>query len=307
MIYKLPKHYLSILDVFQTLEAKNLVETILIKSLKQQYNLLELMMPKFEEASNSENDNINFDTKDDFKIYTLLSKYDNIILKNIIDYKINSGKGLLTFNHAIDRSSTPTPVEFYENNKLVMELVTKIENSNFKYLINNFTVIFNILKTINEKIVHKFPDLINFLNQREPKIISFQEIENEFGYLSFEERINAIVEKHKIVLIYGLHSKLNSKSTYKTEHNFYNDINLSASLFVYNKYYRFAYQVLELGFRKNRNSDNKLSLKTNDPTLNPLIKMDSKNITSIFVKIDLFKLSLFLLEKANISEIQKID
>ncbi len=306
MIYKLPKHYLSILDIYQTSQAQNLIKTDLIRALKQQYDLLELMMPQFEEQLNSESEDINFDTKNDFVIYNLLSKYDNVILKNLINYKINSGKGLLTINQSIDRNQTPTPVQFYENNKLIMELVTKIDQFNSKFLINTFTLTFDILKKINKKLHQKFPNLMIFFKE-DPKIISFQEVENEFGYLSFEERINAIVEKHKIVFIYGLHSKLNSKLIYQEKDNFYNDSNLHGSLFVYNKHYRFAYNVLDVSFRRNIKSDNGLNSKKNNILLAPLLKMNSKNITSIFVQIDLFKLSLFLLEKANISEIQIIN
>ncbi len=306
MIYKLPKHYISLLDDYETLEAKHLIKTYLIRLFKNQYNLLELTMPQFGEYDKFESGNINFDTKDDLKIYSLFNNYDDLILSNLIKYKINNDKGILTFNNTIDRNQSPDPCQFYSINKLIIELVIDLEKANSKYLINTFANVLENFKNINTKLIEKFPSLTIAFN-REVKIISFQEVENEFGYLSFEERINAITEKHKIVLIYGLSQKLNSKLIYQENNNFYNDNYINARLYVYNKYYRFSYDLLDISIRRNINSDNKISDDIKDSRLKPLLKMNQNNKTSISIKINLFKLSIFLLGKANISEIQMIN
>ena len=304
MLNSLPKYYNSILNEKETSQAFEIIKKEIYSALKNQYTLLEINLPNFIKYNSNKNlyqKNINFDTKDDLQIYSLPVDFDNLLLKSLVKFKMKNNEGIITNNVYIDRDLTPNPTQFYSVNEIDVELKITDENRNFKYLNNSFYFINKMLVDLNDILIKKFSKL-KFLFKDKIKVISFQEIEKEFGYLSLEERINAIVEKHNIVLIYGMNSKLNSGKQLEQKEKKYNEEELDAKLFVYNNFYHRSYDILRLSIREKDSLKNILNV--ND--LNHGEKTYELDGTSFSFKINLFKLSLFLLEKAHISEIQNI-
>lgn len=305
--------YKTKLDIKKTQKAIELLKFTFTKELHKNLNLTRVSAPLFVFSSNKINDGLNgekpviFNAKtidQDIEIVHSLAKWKRIALKK---YKFDVYEGIWTDMNAIRREEDLDNKHSLYVDQWDWEMIIKQSDRNLDFL-------FNVVKKIYKSILHTERKLnIEYVELREklPKTIKFIssiELYNLYPNLTPEEREREIVKLHGAVFVYGIGNKLNNGLEHSKRAFDYDDWTLNGDLLFYDKINDDCLEISSMGIRVDKNSllNQKQKLNKSDEYMKEYHQMILNNQLPFTIGggIGQSRLSMFLLEKKHIAEVQ---
>ncbi len=297
---KIPKNYLPTLNLRETQEAQIFIKTELVNLIINELEILIVREPKTligkMTASgflNNEERVINFDSSNDNKIYTLFSEYKYWLVNTIKEMEINNNNGIAVFTNSINRDKEITNVESFEQNLLQIEYrYDNLENTYEKGK-ELMGVIVKIIKIIEKKIMSKYNT-----NRSFPKKLYFKEID-KFGNKKYLESSVATIAAEKGTFI------LSNNRKSKSEKSILN--NFEILLIAYSKSIDKGYTLINIQDRKTLLELEPI-ISESEITMEEFIFrkdiLNNEDVKTINISINLDTLSMHLLDKSHIFELQ---
>lgn len=298
---KISNNYLSKLSLKETQEAINYIEENLIASLFQHLNFIKVREPKItmrKQESNLLFDKnvrpITFDSVNDNYVYYIYNSHRIWLVNTLKILEVDNNNGILTKLNFINRDVNISNICSMEKNILAIEYRFDNKKQSFQKSQEISKIIYNILFSLKKELKKTFPKLIeNFkenpivktLNRSKENSINNKEITyaSNFG-------------------LYILENTYNNK-------DFFNSVNSNFNISInsYLSEINTPYKIVEIKDRVTPYELNEKKLSSNLIREEYLyLKEDilDKELKSISIQIDLDLLSLFLLEKVHILELQ---
>ena len=309
-IYKLD--YQSKLDIYTTQKAIKFVKDTFQVSLAKKLDLLRVSAPMFVRKNSGLNDGlsgverpVNFVLSDDeIEIVHSLAKWKRMALAK---YDIYLHKGIYTDMNAIRKDEH---LDFYHSiyvDQWDWEKVISNEDRTMSYLKKTVRQIYKCIYNLAKAVDKKYPCLHHDL----PKDITFvstKELEKRYPNLSRKDREDAICREYKAVFLYQIGWPLKDKLPHDSRAADYDDWKLNGDILLYYPLYDMAFELSSMGIRVNKESLVKqLQYKHEEYKLdNDYCKsiLNDELPLSIGGGIGQSRLSMFMLEKAHIGEVQ---
>ncbi|WP_338582875.1 aspartate--ammonia ligase [Mycoplasmopsis cynos] len=306
--------YESKLNIKQTQKAIQDLKKFFQKSLQKSLNLTRATAPLFVETKTGLNDGLNgekpvtFNPKNDnfinLEIVHSLAKWKRNALK---EYHYEVGEGIYTDMNAIRREENLDNTHSYYVDQWDWEKIISKDQRNIDFLKETVNKIYNSIYQTKLMLIEQYPILKNNL-VKNVFFISSQELEDLYPNLTLSERENKIAKEKGAVFIYQIGHKLKSGLIHSLRAFDYDDWNLNGDLIVYSNILNKALELSSMGIRVDEKSilkQTKLSYQE-IYKLSPYHKalLDSKLPLTIGGGIGQSRLSMFLLEKIHIGEVQ---
>lgn len=307
--------YKSKLNIKETQLAIQDLKFAFTKQLNKNLNLVRVSAPLFVDSESKINDGlsgekpVSFNPKNEpnlsFEIVHSLAKWKRIALKK---YMFDIYEGIYTDMNAIRREEDLDSIHSYYVDQWDWELVIREEDRNTDFLKVIVTKIYNSIRYVENKLNFNFP----VLSKKLPDKIFFitaQDLENMYPNLSIDERELEITKKHKAVFIIGIGNKLNKSNVPHSKRSFdYDDWDLNGDMIFYHPILNKALEISSMGIRVNAKSLSKqkelMNIKNEDLRQYHKDILDNKLPLTIGGGIGQSRLSMFLLEKKHIGEVQ---
>ncbi|QGZ97343.1 aspartate--ammonia ligase [Mycoplasma sp. NEAQ87857] len=305
--------YIPKLSIRQTQSAIQDLKKIFQEELKKNLNLTRATAPLFVSKESGLNDGLNGeepvwflprDSKTRLEVVHSLAKWKRHAL---MQYHFAPYEGLYTDMNAVRREEELDELHSYYVDQWDWEKVILEKDRNLDFLKLTVNQIYDAIYTTKEKLVKMFPVLTNDL-AKEVYFISAQDLENRFPELSVKDRETAIAKEKGTVFIYKIGYPLESNIIHSLRAFDYDDWKLNGDLIVYSNVLNQAIELSSMGIRVNDVSIVKQSGLTKEQVANisPYHKAVIKNKLPLTIGggIGQSRLSMFLLEKAHIGEVQ---
>ncbi len=307
-------NYQNKLDVLETQKAIKFIKERFEIYLAKKLSLLRVSAPLFVKNGSGLNDGlsgvekpISFEVKnidDTVEIVHSLAKWKRQALGK---YNFALHTGLYTDMNAIRKDETLDFMHSIYVDQWDWEVVISNEDRKLSYLRKIVRKIYSSLYKVSLDIEKKYPELKNQL-AKDIVFISTKELEKRYPELSRKEREDAICREYKSVFLYQIGNKLKDKMPHDSRAADYDDWNLNGDILVYNPLYDMAFELSSMGIRVNKDrllkqlkAANELS-KVDNPYCQAII--NDKIPLTIGGGIGQSRLSMFLLQKAHIGEVQ---
>lgn len=305
--------YKSKLDIKNTQKAIELLKFTFTKELHKNLNLTRVSAPLFVFSNSKINDGLNgekpviFKSKtidQDIEIVHSLAKWKRMALNK---YKFDVYEGIWTDMNAIRREEDLDNKHSVYVDQWDWEMIIKESDRNLDFL-------FNVVKKIYKSILHTERKLnIEYIELKEKlpksiKFISSFELYNLYPNLTPEQREKEIVKLYGAVFVYGIGDKLGDGLEHSKRAFDYDDWNLNGDLLFYDKINDDCIEISSMGIRVDKNSllKQKEKLNKSDDFIKEYHYMilENKLPFTIGGGIGQSRLSMFLLEKKHIAEVQ---
>ena len=305
--------YQSKLDLVDTEIAIKKLKAIFESHLTNQLNLLRVSAPLFLEANTGLNDNlggtelpVTFTSATDQKLEIVqsLAKWKRFALYK---YKIQKKAGIYTDMNAIRPNEEVDPIHSIYVDQWDWEKVIALEDRNVDKL-------YSIVKRIYDSILQTETELNKKYTQLKSKLppeivfITSQELEDMFPNLTPKQREFEITRMHKAVFLIGIGGVLNSGEMHDKRASDYDDWSLNGDILFYHEPLNIALEMSSMGIRVDAETmrsqlisagnEDRMELDFHKMILNDVLPL------SIGGGIGQSRLSMFLLEKAHIGEVQ---
>ncbi len=242
--------------------------------------------------------------KKDVEIVQSLAKWKRNALAK---YEFATETGLYTDMNAIRPDEEPDAIHSLYVDQWDWEKIITKEERCFEYLKDIVTKIYNVMKTLNQKVTSRYPDLTTDLPD-EIYFISTSELEEKYPTLSRKERENAITKEYKAVFIHQIGWPLKDGSSHDTRASDYDDWNLNGDILLWFDTLNIALELSSMGIRVDSTSIvNQIKAKGEEFKLNnPYVQDVINNRLPLTVGggIGQSRLCMFFLKKQHIGEIQ---
>lgn len=307
--------YKSKLNIKETQLAIQDLKFAFTKQLKKNLNLVRVSAPLFVDSHSKINDGlsgekpVSFNPKNQpdmsFEIVHSLAKWKRMALKK---YMFDIYEGIYTDMNAIRREEDLDEIHSYYVDQWDWELVIREQDRNIDFLKGVVSKIYNSIRYVENKLNFTFPALKKKLPEK-IFFITAQELENMYPNLSIDQRELEITKKHKAVFIIGIGNKLEKSNIPHSKRSFdYDDWNLNGDMVFYHTELNKALEISSMGIRVNAKSlmDQKEKMNVSDEDLREYHKniLENKLPFTIGGGIGQSRLSMFLLEKKHIGEVQ---
>ncbi|MGL5956279.1 MAG: aspartate--ammonia ligase [Brevinema sp.] len=304
--------YQSKLNLIDTEVAIKEGKTIFEQHLAENLNLLRVSAPLFLEANTGLNDDLNgiehpvsFSCADQqIEIVQSLAKWKRMALYR---YELQAAQGLYTDMNAVRPCESLDELHSLYVDQWDWEKVIRLEDRNLDKLKEVVYRIYDALKKTEESVNHLFPILQNKL----PKEIVFvhtQELEDMFPHMTPKQREYEITKCHKAVFLIGIGGKLNSGIPHDGRAPDYDDWTLNGDILLYHEVLDCALEISSMGIRVDAFAmENQLAIcKVEERKELDFHKMVLNNVLPLSIGggIGQSRLSMFLLEKVHIGEVQ---
>ncbi|QVK01956.1 aspartate--ammonia ligase [Mycoplasma mycoides subsp. capri] len=305
--------YKSKLSIKQTQQAIQDIKFGLTKQLKQNLNLTRVSAPLFVTSESKINDGLNGDIpvvftpnqwNEDLEIVHSLAKWKRYALDK---YNFNFGEGIWADMNAIRKDDVVDYKHSLYVDQWDWELIISKEQRNLEFLKQIATKIYDSIRYVEHKINFKYPDLVDKL----PKQLTFidsLDLYNKYPNLTAEQREDEVAREYKAVFIYKIGYDLPDKKPHSKRAFDYDDWNLNGDLIFYDLVNDKALEISSMGIRvdaKSLSEQTKMLNKTDsDLGLYHDQVLNDKLPLTIGGGIGQSRLSMFLLEKAHIGEVQ---
>lgn len=305
--------YKSKLDIKNTQKAIELLKFTFTKELHKNLNLTRVSAPLFVFSNSKINDGLNGEKPVIFKAKTIdqdieivhsLAKWKRMALNK---YKFDVYEGIWTDMNAIRREEDLDNKHSLYVDQWDWEMIIKESDRNLEFL-------FNVVKKIYKSILHTERKLnIEYIELKEKlpksiKFISSFELYNLYPNLTPEQREKEIVKLYGAVFVYGIGDKLGDGLEHSKRAFDYDDWNLNGDLLFYDKINDDCIEISSMGIRVDKNSllKQKEKLNKSDDFIKKYHYMilENKLPFTIGGGIGQSRLSMFLLEKKHIAEVQ---
>lgn len=309
-IYELD--YQTKLDIYTTQKAIKFVKDTFQVSLAKKLDLLRVSAPMFVRKNSGLNDGlsgvekpVNFVLSDDeIEIVHSLAKWKRMALAK---YDIYLHKGIYTDMNAIRKDEH---LDFYHSiyvDQWDWEKVISNEDRTMSYLKKTVRQIYKCIYNLAVAVDKKYPCLHHDL-PKDITFISTKELEKRYPNLSRKDREDAICREYKAVFLYQIGWPLKDKLPHDSRAADYDDWKLNGDILLYYPLYDMAFELSSMGIRVNKDSLVKqLQYKHEEYKLdNDYCKsiLNDELPLSIGGGIGQSRLSMFMLEKAHIGEVQ---
>ncbi len=256
----IPEGYSPKLDVYRTQKAIAFIKSTFQARLAEALNLKRVSAPLFVTEASGLNDNLNgterpvsFDIPavgESGQVVHSLAKWKRLALK---EYHFYVGNGLYTDMNAIRRDEELDNIHSIYVDQWDWEKVITREERTLDYLKAVAGKIVNVICDTNELLKVDFPELSVSLT-RDMTAVTTSELEEMYPDLSPKEREDAILRKHKTVLIMQIGGKLKSGKPHDGRAPDYDDWELNGDIMFYNETLGRAFEISSMGIRVDEKS-----------------------------------------------------
>lgn len=310
----IPAGYKSKLSIFDTQIAIGMIKEIFPAALAENLNLRRVSAPIFVAPESGLNDDLNgverpvrFDipaAARDGVIVHSLAKWKRMALYR---YDFRPGKGLYTDMNAIRRDETLSNIHSVYVDQWDWEKVILKENRTISYLKETVNGIVKAIGKTAALLRDKYP-ILSFVPEEEVFFITAQDLEDLYPDKTAKERETLITKEHKTVFIMQIGDCLRSGKPHDGRAPDYDDWSLNGDLLFWHDTLGIALELSSMGIRVDGETLNRQLMKAgaeerkNFP-FHKLLLEDQLPLT-IGGGIGQSRLSLLLLEKAHIGEVQ---
>ncbi|UOE64494.1 aspartate--ammonia ligase [Mycoplasmopsis bovis] len=305
--------YKSKLTLKETQQAIQDLKFAFTKKLNQELKLTRVSAPLFVTSSSKINDGLNGDIpvifspnkwKENIEIVHSLAKWKRSALSR---YKFLPGEGLWTDMNAIRKDDEVDYKHSLYVDQWDWELIINKDDRNLEFLKRIVGTIYKSIRYVENKINFKYPVLDQKLSS-EIKFINSEELYREFPNVSPEERENIVAKKYKAVFIYKIGHTLPDGLPHSKRAFDYDDWELNGDMVFYDKVNDAALEISSMGIRVDSDSLTKQAKisrkKDSDMGEYHKLVLSQKLPYTIGGGIGQSRLSMFLLEKKHIGEVQ---
>lgn len=305
--------YKSKLNVKETQQAIQDLKFAFTKKLNKELNLTRVSAPLFVLTHSKINDGLNGDEPVSFypknwdekiEIVHSLAKWKRKALKK---YNFNPYEGLWTDMNAIRKEDEIDYKHSLYVDQWDWELIINKNDRNIDFLKSIVTKIYNSIRYVESKIVFNNPALKIKL-PKNLEFINSEDLYKMYPDVCAEERENLFLQKHKAAFIYKIGYNLPDNKPHSKRAFDYDDWNLNGDLVFYDEVNNQALEISSMGIRVDKDSLMK-QYKYLNKTEKDLgeyhhnVLNDELPLT-IGGGIGQSRLSMFLLEKKHIGEVQ---
>ncbi len=309
-----PKGYSSLLSTYETQTAIGMIHNLFEEKLSTALNLKRVSAPLFVDPKTGLNDDLNgyerpvsFDVKETGETAVVvhsLAKWKRMALQK---YGFKVGEGLYTDMNAIRRDEEMDNLHSIYVDQWDWEKVITRENRTIEYLKETVDAIVLSICDTQEILKAKFPALKTAISSK-VAYITTQELEDIYPDLTPKERENAFLKEHKTAFIMQIGDILKSGERHDGRAPDYDDWKLNGDILFYNEALEQAFEISSMGIRVDAASLAYQLKKANaeDRKKYPFHKalLEDKLPLTMGGGIGQSRLSMILLEKAHIGEIQ---
>lgn len=306
--------YQNKLDVLETQRAIKFIKERFESYLAKKLNLLRVSAPLFVKKSSGLNDGLNgvekpisfevVNINDDVEIVHSLAKWKRQALGK---YNFALHTGLYTDMNAIRKDENLDFMHSIYVDQWDWEVVIEDKDRRLSYLKKIVRKIYSSIYRVSLDVEKKYTKLKTQLAS-DIVFVSTKELEKRYPELTRKEREDAICREYKSVFLYQIGGKLKDKKPHDGRAADYDDWNLNGDILVYNPLYDMAFELSSMGIRVNKDRLAKqLKVageldKLNNPYCQDII--NDRIPLTIGGGIGQSRLSMFLLQKAHIGEVQ---
>lgn len=297
---RIPSDYVSKLNLKETQKAIEFIKNELLNELKEAIEFVLVREPKISTrklttnvASINNVRPINFDSSNDNIVYYIFNEYKHWFINNIDKLEVKNNHGIGSFLNFVNRDEEITNTKSMEKNMFQLEYRFDNEKAIFDKARDINTILVNIIKKIEEKLVKRFP----VFKAKLPKNINIKDF-NRFGNKKdFAGTAAEVGAKERTFILL----KRNNKNSYMDGWNF------EYSLLGYSKFITEVYPIYTIRDRLTLEdlepniSDNEFLMEEYIFSKDHLIGKDYRTLN---ISIDMDALSMMLLQKSHILEIQ---
>ncbi len=304
--------YQSKLNLIDTEIAIKTLKMVFESSLTDQLNLLRVSAPVFLEANTGLNDDlcgnenpISFTVSNQqIELVHSLAKWKRFALYK---YEIQKNSGIYTDMNAVRSCEKRDNTHSFYVDLWDWEKVISIEDRNMDTLISAVKKVYNCILDTEQVICKKYPQLKLKL-PTEITIVSTQELEDMFPSLTPDEREYEITTMHKAVFITQIGGLLKSGNMHRYKAPDYDDWSLNGTMLFYHEPLNQVLSISSMGIRVDIDILNKQLIATDTVVRSELNfhKMIFNELLPLSIGGGLgqSRLSMFLLEKIHIGEVQ---
>lgn len=310
----IPAGYKSKLSVFDTQIAIGMIKEIFSAALAENLNLRRVSAPIFVAPESGLNDDLNgverpvrFDipaAQRDGVIVHSLAKWKRMALYR---YDFRPGKGLYTDMNAIRRDEVPSNIHSIYVDQWDWEKVILREDRTISYLEETVRGIVDAICKTASRLHEKYPSL-SFMPEKEVHFITSQALEDLYPDKTAKERETLITKQYKTVFIMQIGDCLRSGKPHDGRAPDYDDWQLNGDLLFWHDTLGIALELSSMGIRVDGEAlEHQLQKAGAEERKNfPFHKLllEDKLPLTIGGGIGQSRLSLLLLEKAHIGEVQ---
>ena len=304
--------YQSKLNLIETQKAIKVIKNIFEDKIAKRLNLTRVSAPMFVEKNSALNDDLNgIEEPVSFKI---LDKNIEIVhslakwkRKALYDYRFDKYQGLYTDMNAIRKDETLNNTHSLYVDQWDWEKIISKEDRNIEYLKKVVKDIYKCLVE-TEKEVNK---LYNKLENKLPEDIYFitsEDLLKMYPNLTSKERENAITRTKGAVFLIGIGNELSDGKPHDGRSPDYDDWKLNGDILLYNPVLDEAFEISSMGIRVDSKSLVEQLTKRNkkEKLKHYYHKMILDDVFPLTIGggIGQSRLSMFLLEKKHIGEVQ---
>ena len=258
----LPQGYESLLSIYETQKAIDLLKRLFADKLSGALRLHRVSAPLFVAASSGLNDDLNgveravaFDVngvEGDAVVVHSLAKWKRMALKR---YQFRAGEGLYTDMNAIRRDEELDSLHSAYVDQWDWEKIITREERNLDYLKQTVCSIVSALAETQSFLRTVFPQL-SVLPQISTDItfITAQELEDLYPNKAPKEREDAFVKTHPTTFLMGIGGKLRSGQPHDGRAPDYDDWSLNGDLLVWDSVGNRSFEVSSMGIRVDEES-----------------------------------------------------
>ncbi len=310
----IPEGYKSVLGIYDTQAAIELIKKTFISNLSQKLNLRRVTAPLFVSTESGLNDNLNgveravsFDipyADEEAQVVHSLAKWKRMALKK---YGFSVYEGLYTDMNAIRRDEELDNIHsVYVDQWDWCKIITK-EQRNEEYLKGTVRAIIDSLCETLDEVKREFPDVKTEI-ERDVTFVTTQELEDLYPDKTGKERENLFTKQHKTVFIMKIGDVLNSGKKHDGRAPDYDDWKLNGDILVWNEVLGEALEISSMGIRVDEKSLDEQLRKAGceDRRELPFHKalLAGKLPLTIGGGIGQSRVCMLLLKKAHIGEVQ---
>ena len=257
-----PEGYKSVLSVYDTQRAIELIKETFQKNLRTALNLKRVSAPLFVSADTGLNDDLNgveravdFDVPavggKHFQVVHSLAKWKRLALKR---YEFYVGNGLYTDMNAIRRDEDVLDnIHSVYVDQWDWEKIIAPEDRNVEYLKDTVRRIVSAICITCDELMWEFPKLKTQLC-REVTFVTSQELEDMYPNLTPNQREYEFAKEHKTIFIMQIGKTLRSGNKHDGRAPDYDDWALNGDIIFYNEVLDRAFEVSSMGIRVNEES-----------------------------------------------------
>ncbi len=298
------RNYLSKLDLRDTQKAINLIEKSIIESLENKIDFIMVRQPIVSSNKISVNTDkeeqsrqINFDSSNDNLVHYIFNDYRYWLVDTISKLDIKNNNGIAMLANYIDRDVEIRNTKSMEQRKLLIEYRFDSENQDYVFKKANELnkLVYDSIKQVQKDLIIKFPELKDNLL---PKTIDEKDLKKVSSKGNVIDALSDIASDEGTFLLKDIRDT-------KKDRSLINSFELS--LYSFKKEINEAYRIYKVQDRKTM-SDIQPFISESDAIMEEYrfgkeILKDN-NTRTINIEIDLDALSLLLLDKSHILEIQ---